>query len=88
MNKVAFSLEEEVALGFLLEAYGTSQLSKMPYLRGGTSCPPRGPDSSQFGGRQISPHQLLRVSARISYKPLSFELGDRLDILGFMFPTT
>ena len=37
VNKVTFSLEEEVALGFLLEAYGTSQLSKMPYLRGGTS---------------------------------------------------
>lgn len=35
---------------------------------------------------ESSPHQLLRVNARISCEGLSFRLGDHLDILSFIFP--
>lgn len=43
-----------------------------------------GPGSSHFGGRTQRIN--CSVSTRISYKPLSFGLGDHLDILCFMFP--
>lgn len=44
-----------------------------------------GPGSSHLGGRTQRIN--CSVSARISYKPLSFGLGYHLDSLGFMFPT-